>query len=290
MQAKDNEVYEAVKHAIDIGYRHFDTAFMYQNETEVGRAIKEKIAAGVVQRKDIFVTTKLWSTYHDPENVVPACKRSLDALDIGYIDLYLIHSPVSLKYTGEHVTPSLVKIEPSDVDYVDTWKAMEKCVQLGYVKSIGVSNFNSKQIQRVLDVAKIKPVNNQVECSLQLQQRKLIEFCKSNNILVTSYCPLARPVPTEKKPAFLFDETIETIAKKYGKSTAQVALRFLIDIGTIPLPKSSNPTRIQENFNVFDFKLTADELKLLEKYETGERCVPFAQGKGTKHYPFDEEF
>lgn len=279
-----------MKHAIDIGYRHFDTAFMYQNETEVGRAIKEKIAAGVVKREDIFVTTKLWSTYHSLENVVPACKRSLDALGIGYIDLYLIHSPVALKYSGEHITPALVKIETADTDYVETWKGMEECVRLGFVRSIGVSNFNSNQIERILDVAKIRPVNNQVECSLQLQQRKLIDFCNSHNILVTSYCPLARPVPAEQTPKFLFDDTIQNISEKYGKTPAQVALRFLIDIGTVPLPKSSNPKRIEENFKIFNFELTEEEVQVLAKYDTGERCVPFAQGKGHKHYPFDAEF
>lgn len=288
-QAREGEIYDAVKAAIDIGYRHFDTAYLYQNEAEIGKAIREMIAEGKVKREDIFVTTKLWNTEFALDKVVPACKNSLEALGLDYIDLYLLHWPMAMKYSK--VTDDLLSnLEPdNDIDYIDTWKGMEECVRLGYVRSIGVSNFNSKQLQRVLDIAQIKPVNNQVECSVQLNQKKLINHCRKLGIIVSSYCPLARPVPAEKKPAFLFDEKIVEIGKKYGKTPAQIALRYLVDIGTVPLPKSSNAKRLKENFSIFDFKLSEADLKVLDTFNTGERTVDGFL-KEHKHFPFNEEY
>lgn len=290
-KALEGEVYEAVKAAIDIGYRHFDTAFAYQNEAEIGRAIREKIAEGKVKREDIFVTSKLWTTEFSIEKVVPACKGSLDRLGLDYIDLYLLHWPMAMQHTNKSTTDPLTDLIPDNsFDYIDTWKGMEECVRLEYVRSIGISNFNSKQVQRLLDIAQIKPVNNQVECSVQLNQKKLINFCKKLGIVVSSYCPLARPVPAEKKPKFLFDEHIIELGKKYGKTPAQIAIRYLVDIGTVPLPKSSNVKRLKENFNIFDFKLSEADLKVLDSFNTGERTVLWESMSESKHFPFDEEF
>lgn len=157
-----------MKHAIDVGYRHFDTAFLYGNEREVGEAINEKIADGTVSREDIFIVTKLWNTHHEPEKVEAACRVSNDNLGLDYIDLYLMHYPVAfterdpfefwpLNEDGQH--------DHADVDYLDTWAAMEKLVELGLVRSIGVSNFNSEQIERLLLNCTMKPVTNQVRQS-----------------------------------------------------------------------------------------------------------------------------
>lgn len=181
------EAGKAAKHAVDVGYRHFDTARLYENEEEVGHAILEKINEGVVKREEIFIVTKLWNTDHDPKNVEQACRQSVEKLGLGYIDLYLMHYPVAFKerkpfeywpmkadgqYDHAYVFLKLsVQLEfslweyslnYSDVDYVDTWRAMEKLVDLGLVKSIGISNFNSEQIDRLLANCRIKPVNNQV--------------------------------------------------------------------------------------------------------------------------------
>jgi len=292
-KALDNEVYDAVKCAIDIGYRHIDTAFFYGNEVEIGKAVREKINEGVIKREDIFITSKLWPTFHSTEKVVKACKRSLDLLGLDYIDLYLIHWPFGLKYIDEqNFIPKRAdgSWETTNDDYVDVWKKMEECVQLGYVRSIGLSNFNSVQIKRVLDVAKIKPVMNQVECSLQINQKPLIQFCKQHNIVVSAYCPLARPEPSIKKPQFLFDDKIMKIAQKYQKTPAQIALRYLIEIGAVPLPKSSNPKRIEDNLNIFNFKLLAEDIKNLDAYNTGERTVKFDEVENHPHYPFHFEF
>ncbi|XP_055844243.1 aldo-keto reductase family 1 member B1-like [Episyrphus balteatus] len=294
-ESKSNEGELAVKHAIDVGYRHFDTAYFYQNEAEVGKAIQDKIAEGVVKREDIFIVTKLWNIHHSPEKVEPACQKSVDRLGLGYIDLYLMHVPVGYVYVDEETLlpkDAEGKLRLTDVDYLDTYKEMEKLVKKGLVRSIGVSNFNSEQIQRVLDNCEIKPVTNQVECHPGLNQKKLKEFCKERGITLTGYCPLGRPKPEEKTPDFYYSEKTKAIADKYKKTPAQIILRYMIDIGTIPIPKSSNTNRISENFNVFDFKLSPEDIAVMETFNTGNRLVPFALIKGLNHkyYPFNIEF
>ncbi|KAH8369805.1 hypothetical protein KR093_000997 [Drosophila rubida] len=292
-QNKEGEV--AIKHAIDIGYRHLDTAYFYQNEAEVGQSIRDKIAEGVVKRDDIFLTTKLWNIHHEPERVEGACRRQLANLGLDYIDLYLMHLPVGYKFINEETL--LPKAEDdglllSDVDYLDTYKAMEKLVKIGLVRSLGVSNFNSEQLKRVLDNCEIKPVTNQVECSPAINQKKLIEFCKKYDVTVTAYSPLARPKPEEQKPDFMFSPKVKEIADKYNKTPTQVSLRYLIENGAIPIPKSTNPKRINENFDLFDFTLTDEEKSVLDSFNTGERIVPFnlIKARNHKYYPFAIEF
>ncbi|KAM7358189.1 uncharacterized protein ACRADG_003245 [Cochliomyia hominivorax] len=294
-ESKNNEGEIAVKHAIDVGYRHIDTAYFYQNEAEIGKAIKDKIAEGVVKREDIFLVTKLWNIHHEPERVEGACRKQLQLLGLDYIDLYLMHLPVGYKYVNEETLlpkDEAGTLQLSDVDYLDTYKAMEKLVKLGLVRSIGVSNFNSEQLQRVLDNCEIKPVTNQVECSPALNQRKLTQFCKERDVTLTAYSPLGRPKPAENKPEFYYSEKTKTLAEKYKKTPAQIILRYLIDIGTIPIPKSSNPQRIEENFNVFDFKLSAEDIAIMDTFHTGERLVPFnlIKGQNHKYWPFSIEF
>lgn len=157
------EVGEAVKHAIKVGYRLIDCSTLYGNEREIGQAIKEKIADGTVKREDLFVVTKLWNTFHEKQLVIPTCKQSLENFGFDYIDLYLINWPVAMKFAGpSHVELPFDKAVGYDYDYVFTWKGMEDCVKKGLAKSIGVSNFNHKQLRRILEAAKIKPVMNQV--------------------------------------------------------------------------------------------------------------------------------
>ncbi|EAT44544.1 AAEL004086-PA [Aedes aegypti] len=259
--SKEGEGVEAIKAAIDAGYRHIDTAYFYQNEKEVGEAIRAKIEEGVVCREDLFVTTKFidWDT----KNLMP--------------------------YDADG------KLQFSDVDYIDTWKAMEKLLKTGKVKSIGVSNFNSEQITRLLAECEIKPVTNQVECNPSLNQRKLTEFCKNLDITLTAYSPLGRPNYYEKdpdnmpKPA-LDDPKVIEIGKKYNKTSGQVILRYLVDIGTIPIPKSSNSERIRQNIDIFDFKLTEEEIKIMDGFHTGQRTVPFNLCTSHKYFPFNAEF
>ncbi|EDW18143.1 aldo-keto reductase family 1 member B1 [Drosophila mojavensis] len=293
--SKNNEGEIAIKHAIDIGYRHIDTAYFYQNEAEVGKAIRDKISEGVVKREDIFLVTKLWNIHHDPKYVETACRKQLSNFGLDYIDLYLMHMPVGYKYVDEETL--LPKDEAgqlllSDIDYLDTYKAMEQLVKGGLVRSIGVSNFNSEQLLRIIENCEIKPVTNQVECSPAINQKKLTAFCKKYDVTVTAYTPLGRPNPEQQKPDFLYSAEVKAIAEKYKKTTPQVVLRYLVELGVIPIPKSSNVGRISENFNIFDFELTAEERCVLDGYNTGERYVPLNLIKSLNHkyYPFGIEF
>ncbi|KAL0131927.1 hypothetical protein PUN28_000005 [Cardiocondyla obscurior] len=162
-KSKPGEVTQAVKDAIDIGYRHIDCAHIYGNEKEVGAAIDAKIKKGVVKREDLFITSKLWNTFHSPHLVEPAVKKTLANLGLDYLDLYLIHWPFGYKEDGElFPTNPDGSVALSDVDYLDTWKAMESVLSKGFTKNIGVSNFNSEQITRILENATVKPVTNQV--------------------------------------------------------------------------------------------------------------------------------
>ncbi|XP_068153055.1 aldo-keto reductase family 1 member B1-like [Drosophila tropicalis] len=284
----------ATLHAIDAGYRHLDCAYFYGNEAEVGSAVNKKISEGVIKREDIFITTKLWCTFHEPERVEHACRKSLENFGLDYIDLYLIHFPYSYVYRGDDETIPLNdkgEVELTDVDYLDTWRAMEKLVELGLTKNIGVSNFNSQQLARLLANCKIKPIHNQVECHPALNQKKLIAFCRQNDIVVTAFCPLGRPDPSKKTPDFLFDDRVQAIGDKYGKTRAQIVLRYLVEIGTVPLPKSSTPQRIEENFNIFDFKLDAEDHKVLESFNSPEgRVVRALQAVNNINYPYNIEF
>jgi len=279
----------AIKDAIDAGYRHFDTAYFYGNEAECGNAIKAKIAEGVIKREDVFIVSKLWNTFHDPDKVEKACRKTLKNFGLDYIDLYLIHWPFGYKYVSDdnlYPTDENKQIIMSEVDYVDTWKEMEKLPKLGLTKSIGVSNFSVEQLKRLLSVAKIKPIHNQIECHPALIQHDLIKYCKSENIVVTAYRPLGNPDPAKKTPNYIFDDKVAAIGAKYKKSAAQIVLRYLHEVGVVPLPKSVTKDRIKQNINIFDFKLDSADLKVLESYNTGERLIPVAECKKSKFYPF----
>ncbi|XP_058119418.1 1,5-anhydro-D-fructose reductase-like [Anopheles ziemanni] len=293
--AQEGQCVQLVKKAIDAGYRHIDTAYVYQNEVEIGQAIRDKIAEGVIRREDLFVTTKLGNTFHDPQHVEEAFRRSFEMLNIGYIDLYLMHTPMGLQFTGFEYGDMDPKdaagnLLHSEVDYVETWKAMEKLVASGKVRSIGLSNFNSEQIKRILEVATIKPVNNQVEVNPGYDQRKLISFCQKHEITVTAYGPMGRPHRTTYGNRNALDDAkVIEIGRKYNKTSGQIILRYLIDIGTIPIPYSTNEERIRQNIDVFDFKLNDQEIEYLASFHS-ERTIPFLPLKSHKYYPFNIEF
>ncbi|KAJ8873914.1 hypothetical protein PR048_024750 [Dryococelus australis] len=279
--APPGEVEEAVKVAIDAGYRHFDCAFLYDNEKEIGRAIRSKIAEGKVKREDLFITSKLWNTHHRPEVVFSAFKKSLENFGLDYLDLYLLHWPVAFK-EGDDFFPydANGNFITEDIDYVDTYLAMEECVRKKLVKSIGVSNFNSQQILRVLEKATIKPVMNQVECHPYLNQKKMTKFCKEHGLQVTAYSPLGAPnakFAPKDVPKLMEDKRLVEVGKKYGKSLPQVVLRYLMQIGVIVIPKSTNPKRLKENMDIFNFKLSDEDMKYIDSLNCNGRTCPFAQ-------------
>lgn len=177
-----------------------------------------------------------------------------------------------------------------DLDYLVPYNKLEECVYMGLVRSIGVSNFNSEQIKRVCDNARIKPVCNQIECSPTINQRKLIKFCKSLGVVVTAYCPLGQHNREKRTPKFMYDEKVAAIANKYGKTTAQIGLRYIVELGAVPLPKSSNPDRIRENISIFDFNLAQEDIAYLDTFNTGERVCGFSDYKKHENFPFHIEY
>jgi len=298
-KSKPGEVEEAVKNAIDVGYRHIDGAMVYKNEKEVGDAIKTKIDEGVVKREDLFVVSKLWNTFHRPDLVVGACKKTLADLQLNYIDMYLIHWPTGfLEDQTTAADPLFPKDDQgrnahSEVDYVDTYLALEECVRLGLTKSIGLSNFNKAQIERVLEKATIAPANLQVEIHPYLNQEKLVNFCKGKNIAVTGYSPLGsadRPWAKPEDPKLLDDAQLIELGKKYNKSAAQVVLRWLTQRGVIAIPKSVHKNRLIENMDIFDFTLSDEDMAYVNTFERNGRTCHAVWDNHHKYHPFNDEY
>ncbi|XP_036043977.1 estradiol 17 beta-dehydrogenase 5-like isoform X5 [Onychomys torridus] len=265
-----SKILESTKIAIDIGFRHIDSAYVYQNEKETGQAIRRKIADGVVKREDIFLTTKLWSTFHRPELVKVCLQRSLENFQLDYVDLYIIHLPMSIKPSEKTYTKNENgKILFETVDLCATWEAMEKCKDAGLVKSIGVSNFNRRLLEMILNKPglKYKPVCNQVECHPYLNQSKLLDFCKSKDIVLVAYGALGSQRPkiwVDQNTSILLDDPVlGSMAKKYKQTPALIARCFQLQCVVVVLAKSFTENRIKENMQVFEFQLTSENIKVL---------------------------
>lgn len=230
-----------IKTALECGYKLIDTATVYGNEHSIGEAIAES----GVNREDLFITTKVWNTDQGYDNTLKAFDLSMEKLRLDYLDLYLIHWPIALDYKNRWQTT--IK---------ETWQAIEKLYKEGRVRAIGVSNFLERHLNYLMSVAEIKPMVDQIELHVGYIQSETVEFCQKNNIIIEAWSPVC------KGKAFELSE-VKQISERTGKTGAQVLIRWCLQRGFIPLPKSITPERIIENAKVFDFELTSDEMELL---------------------------
>ncbi|KAI4308447.1 hypothetical protein L6164_031524 [Bauhinia variegata] len=261
---------DAVLDAIKQGYRHFDTAAAYGVEPAVGEAIQEALKLGLVgSREELFVTSKLWCTNNHPHLVVPALQQSLKTLQLEYLDLFLIHWPISAK-PGK-VTYPIEQTELVPFDVKGVWEAMEECQRLGLTKAIGVSNFSCNKLEKLLSFAAIPPAVNQVEMNLAWQQKKLRDFCKENGITLTAFCPL-RKGASRGTNAVMDNDVVKEIAEAHGKSIAQVCLRWLCEQGVTFAVKSYDKERMKQNLQIFDWSLAENDYEKISQIEQ-ERLI-----------------
>ncbi|XP_047067116.1 deoxymugineic acid synthase 1-D-like [Lolium rigidum] len=245
--------------AVEVCFRHFDTASIYGSELPLGEAMAETVRRGMVaSREEVFITSKLWCTQCHPHLVLPSLRESLQNLQMEYVDLYLIHWPICMK-PGPGVFPAK-REDAVPFDFEGVWREMEQCHRLGLAKAIGVSNFTTWHLDKIMMAATVPPAVNQVELNPFWQQRKLRKYCAEKGIHVAAYSPLGGQNWSGEGNAVLESEVLAEIAKARGKSVAQVALRWIYEQGLTPIVKSFSKERLKQNIQIFDWELTEDDL------------------------------
>ena len=282
----DAQTASIVRDSIEIGYRHLDCACDYGNESQVGEGIQRALSDKFCTRDDLWITSKLWNTFHEPKHVRAACERSLSDLGLDALDLYLIHFPIPLEYVAPETRyppgwfndpdADAPAMKPIAVPYAETWAAMEDLQRAGLVKNIGVSNLTITLLREVLASATIRPVNHQVEMHPYLTQQKLLRYCQSENISVTAFSPFGAgsyvPLGMAKADdSVLSDPAVTNIATELEKSPAQIVLRWATQRGTIPIPKSQTHAHLRDNLAVSDFDLSDDQMADIDALDRHQR-------------------
>jgi diketogulonate reductase-like aldo/keto reductase/alpha-ketoglutarate-dependent taurine dioxygenase len=277
-----NQPEETVYQAIKAGYRRLDSACDYGNEVQTGKGIKRAIQEGIVKREDLYITTKLWNTYHAAEHVLLAMDKCLKDLGLDYVDEFLIHFPISMEFVPfeKKYPPEWTNLDgkmvlvPNDIN--KTWAAMEKLVDSGKTRHIGLSNFNCQHIRQVLSIARIRPTTLQIECHPHLTQEKLIRFARESGMRVSAFSPLGGTsyislnMATENDLLF-HNKTIKDITIKYNKTAGQILLRWATQRNTLPISKTSTVKRMQENRALFDFYLHEEDVKAIDGLNINHR-------------------
>lgn len=273
------EVYEVIRKAISIGYRHFDCAAIYENEAEIGEALSDAIKAGDVLRSELWITSKLWNNAHRKDDVLPAFEKTLGDLRLDYLDLYLMHWPLVQKKEVGFPTKGSDFHTLSEVPLKETWAEMEKLQTSGKVNHIGVSNFNIRNLEVLMAEATVKPEMNQIEMHPFLPQHKLVNYCKTHGLHLTAYSPLGsgdRPAQRKKadEPNMFTQPEIVRIAEDHGITPAQASLAWQVNRGGVSvIPKSTNPERLRLNLEAADVDFSKQEMNILDNLPEKYRFI-----------------
>jgi alcohol dehydrogenase (NADP+) len=277
-KANPGDVYKAVKEALRLGYTHVDCAPIYGNEAEVGQALKESFDEGIVNRDQLWITSKLWNNAHEPRDVQPALEKTLADLQLDALDLFLVHWPVVIRreVVFHKSADDLVSLDELPVS--ETWAAVESLVDKGLCRHIGVSNFSVTKLRPLVENGRIRPEMNQIELHPYLQQPAMLEYCEANNILLTAYAPLGsadRParLKDDDEPVLLEDPVIGAIAERRGVTPAQVLISWAIHRDTAVIPKSIHTDRLEQNLAAAEVVLSEEDMAEIADLDKHRRYV-----------------
>lgn len=286
-----DNIQPVIKQAIRTGYRHIDCAAVYGNEVGIGNGLSEAFSEDLIKRNDLWITSKLWSNAHHPENVAPALKKSLDKLKLDYLDLYLIHWPMVIKPEAglPYANEDFLSLE--ELPIIETWRALEACVDEGLVRHLGVCNFSMPKLQNLVDLSRIKPEMNQVELHPLLQQPNLLNYCESEGINVTAYAPLGSGDRPEyfkdvESPSPLEIPLIQSLAKTHNVTPAQILLAWGLQRGTAVIPKTVNTQRLEENIAAADLSLSHEEMNEIKTLDKHYRLLTGSLWGGPYSYEY----
>lgn len=277
-KANGKDLKTALKYALEVGYRHIDTAAIYNNEVEIGEALKEVFAEGKIKREEVFITSKLWNDSHHKDEVLPALRDSLKRLQLDYLDLYLIHWPVVFKHGVLFSKNASDYIPLNECPIIETWQAMEACKKEGLTRHIGVSNFSIKKLKDLISKANTKPEVNQVELHPLLKQNELLAYCKKENIIMTAYSPLgsgdrAVEMKAEDEPNMFEIDVLKQIAGEKNTSVAQILVSWHLNRGCSVIPKSTTKSNILSNIASASLILDKDQMDRIAALDKNYRYV-----------------